>query len=106
MTLIVGVLPALRSTRTLETALGAGAHGAGGTLRRTRAHRWLLGAQVSLCVAVLIVAGLFIRTLRNLRELDPGFDRHTVVLLTLNDGAATTAIARRVAPALETIPGV
>src|SRR5262249_8358558 len=106
MTLIVGVLPAIRSTRTLEAALGAGARGTGGTLRRTRAHHWLLGAQVALCVTVLVIGGLFIRTLQNLRELDPGFDRHTVVLVTLNDGAATTAIARRVAPALEAIPGV
>src|SRR5262249_16816536 len=106
MTLLVGVLPAIRSTRALETALGAGARGSGGTLRRTRAPRWLLRAQGSPCVAILVVAGLFIRTLRNLRELDPGFDRRTVVLLTLNDGAATTPIARRVAPALETIPGV
>ncbi|HEX6463233.1 MAG TPA: FtsX-like permease family protein, partial [Vicinamibacterales bacterium] len=105
-TLIVGLLPAIRSTCALEAALGAGARSSGGTIRRTRAHHWLLGAQVTLCVAVLLVAGLFIRTLRNLRELDPGFDRHTVVLVTLNDGAATTAIARRAAPALETVPGV
>lgn len=57
-------------------------------------------------MALLVVAGLFVRTLQNLRGLDAGFDRKSVVLVTLNGGAATTAVARRVQPALEGIPGV
>ena len=106
MALIVALLPAIRSTRALEGALSVGARGSGGTPRRTRVHHWLLGSQVALSVALLVVAGLFVRTLQNLRGLDAGFDRKTVVLVTLNGGAATTAIARKVGPALETIPGV
>ena len=103
--LVVAVLPAVRSTRALEGALGAGARDSGGA-RRTRVDHWLLGSQVALSVALLVVAGLFVRTLQNLRGLDAGFDRATVLVVTLNGGAATTAIARTVAPALETIPGV
>ena len=106
MALIVALLPATRSTRALEGALAAGARGSGGAPRRARVHQWLLGSQVALSVALLVVAGLFVRTLQNLRGLDAGFDRKTVVLVTLNGGAATTAIARRVGPALEAIPGV
>jgi putative ABC transport system permease protein len=106
MALIVALLPAIRSTRALEGALGAGARGSGGAPRRARVHQVLLGSQVALSVALLVVAGLFVRTLQNLRGLDAGFDRKTVVLVTLNSGAATTAIARKVGPALESIPGV
>jgi len=106
MTLIVALLPAIRSTRALQGVPGAGVRGSGGTAGRVRVHHWLLGSQVSMSVALLVVAGLFVRTLENLRGLDAGFDRKTVVLVTLNGGAATTATARRVAPALETIPGV
>jgi predicted permease len=104
--LIVALLPAMRSTRALEGALGAGARGSGGTPRRARVHQWLLGSQVALSLALLVVAGLFVRTLENLRGVDAGFDRKTVVLVTLNGGAATTAIARRVQPALERVEGV
>ena len=106
MVLLVALLPAVRSTRALEGALGAGTRGSGGTLRRSRVHQWLLGCQVALSVALLVVAGLFVRTLHNLRGVDAGFDRKTVVLVTLNGGAATTTTARKVVPALETITGV
>jgi putative ABC transport system permease protein len=106
MALIVALLPAIRSTRALEGALGGGARGSGGAPRRARVHQWLLGSQVALSVALLVVAGLFVRTLENLRALDAGFDRKTVVLVTLNGGAATTAVARKVGPVLEAIPGV
>ena len=106
MAVVVALLPAIRSTRALEGALGAGTRGSGGMPSRSRVHQWLLGSQVALVLALLVVAGLFVRTLQNLRGLDAGFDRKTVVIVTLNSGAATTAIARRVVPALETIPGV
>jgi len=106
MTLIVALLPAMRSTRALEGALAAGAREGGGTTRRSRVHHWLLGSQVALSLTLLVIAGLFVRTLENLRGLDAGFDRKTVVLVTLNGGAATTAIARLVQPALEKVEGV
>jgi len=106
MALIVALLPAMRSTRALEGTISAGTRGAGGSSRRSRVHQWLLGSQAALSLALLVVAGLFVGTLQNLRRLDAGFDRKAVVLVTLNSGAATTAVARRVAPALESIPGV
>jgi predicted permease len=106
MAVIVALLPAMRSTHALEGALHVNARGSGGTHRRTRVHHRLLGSQVALSLTLLVVAGLFVRTLENLRGLDAGFDRKTVVLVTLNNGAATTAIARRVQPALERVEGV
>jgi predicted permease len=103
---IIGVVPAFRSTMALEGELNAGAHTTGASQRSARAHRWLIGSQVALCMSLLVVAGLFVRTLHNLRGLDAGFDRKTLVLVTVNRGAVTAPVARQILPALEAIPGV
>jgi predicted permease len=70
--LLFGVLPAIGATgRVSATALKAGA-GAG---QRTRSPlgRGLLVGQIVLCTALLIVAGVFLRTLQNLRGQDAGY---------------------------------
>lgn len=103
---IIGVLPAFRSTMALEGELNAGNRTIGAAQRTARAHRWLIASQVALCMALLVVAGLFVRTLHNLRGLDAGFDRKTLVLVTVNRGAVTAPVARQILPALEAIPGV
>ncbi|HEY3938799.1 MAG TPA: ABC transporter permease [Bryobacteraceae bacterium] len=74
-----GLVPALQSTRpdlanTLKDQAGAVAGGAATGLRKL-----LVIAQISLSLLLLIGAGLFIRSLQNLKELDPGF--HTTNLL-------------------------
>ena len=48
------------------------------------ASRLLVVVQVSLSLLLLIGAGLFVRTLRNLRTLDPGFQREGVLLAGVN----------------------
>jgi hypothetical protein len=71
--ILFGLAPALQSTRpslatTLKDQVGSivGGHSVG--LRKT-----LVAAQVSLSLLLLIGAGLFIRSLGNLKDLDPGF---------------------------------
>ena len=103
---IIGVLPAFRSTLALEAELTAGGHGVGAPRQRARAYRILIGTQVALCMSLLVVAGLFVRTLHNLRGLDAGFDRKSLVVVTVNNGAVTAPVARQILPALEAIPGV
>ena len=69
---LFGVLPAIRATGLLSaTTLRAGA-GAG---QRTRSplSRGLLVGQIVLCTALLVVAGVFVRTLQNLRGQDSGY---------------------------------
>ncbi len=77
--ILFGLIPALQSTRpnlagTLKDQAGAVA---GGT--STGVRKALVVAQISLSVLLLIGAGLFIRSLQKLKDLDPGF--HTTNLL-------------------------
>ena len=92
--IVFGLAPALRSTRVdLTPALKETASslpGSGGTHAGRAMGKWLrLGdalvvAQVALSILVLVGAGLLVRTLRNLHEVNPGFDTHNVLLFELN----------------------
>jgi predicted permease len=83
-----GLAPAFRSTRVdLAPALKENASTVPGSA--TRIGRFHLGttlvvAQVALSVLVLIGAGLLVRTLENLRNINPGFDTHNVLLFEID----------------------
>jgi predicted permease len=84
VTLLTGILfglaPAFRATgMTLaETIKDGGAAGQSGS--RLRAGKALVAVQVALSLALLVGAGLFIRTLHNLRNVDLGFQRENVIV--------------------------
>jgi predicted permease len=89
---LFGMAPILRSLRVdLTPALknGSGAVD-GGTSRR----RWyamgnaLVVAQVSLAIVALVSAGLLVRTLRNLKNVDLGFDPSNVLVFSINPALA------------------
>ena len=71
--MIFGLVPALQSTRpnlagTLKDQAGAVAGG-----RAAGVRKGLVVAQILLSLLLLIGAGLFIRSLQKLKDLDPGF---------------------------------
>jgi predicted permease len=108
--LLFGVVPALRATRlNLTSALKDTTGGSAGKSRLIL-HKSLVVAQVALSLCLLIGAGLFVRSLQNLKNLDPGFDRENVVLFELDSMAGFTP-ARRVSfqqqlfERLEGLPG-
>src|SRR5262249_18409365 len=51
-------------------------------------RNFVVVAQVALCMAAVISAGLFIRTLRNLRQVDLGFQTQRLFFVQVNLGVA------------------
>src|SRR5262245_54880462 len=85
--LLFGLTPALRSTRpslapTLTDQVGS-VVGGGVRLRKAR-----VVAQVTISVLLLISAGLFIRTLRNLRFLDLGIKPESMIAFNVSPAAS------------------
>jgi putative ABC transport system permease protein len=70
--LACGVAPALRSSAPDLVRLRAGSRGA--TLRRHRARNALVAAQTALALVLLIGSALLLRSFRELRRVDPGYD--------------------------------
>ncbi len=88
--LLFGVAPALQAARTdLVTATKEGA-GAPVGASRTRVFlgQGLVVAQVALCLVALVAAGLFVLSLRNAFDIDPGFDHEQLVVASMDlDGS-------------------
>jgi predicted permease len=81
-----GVLPALRSTRRdLIPALKDERQLAGP--RRSRLRGSLVVAQITVCLVLLISAGLCVRSLFNARSIDPGFSTHNIAVAHLDPGS-------------------
>ena len=92
--LLFGVAPALRSSRTDVADAFRGASLRDGQVSRLRLGKLLVAGQVGMALVLLIGAGLFIRTLGNLRAMDPGFRGDDVLLATLNPGLSRYAPER------------
>jgi predicted permease len=75
--LVFGLPPALQLARVdPHRTLGSSQRSA----PRRALRNWLMATQVALALAVLLVAGLFLRSFRETRDLDPGFRREGVLL--------------------------
>src|SRR5690606_11726420 len=91
--LVTGLVPVLQAGRRTITALRDGAQH--GTARRSPLHRALLVTQTALSVTLLIGAGLFLRSLHEVAELDLGLDTEHVLAVSI-DFAGTGRSAREV----------
>ena len=116
LTLGTGVLfslaPMWQAARVrVAAALKDGGRSTGGRSRRV-AKRSLVVVQVALSVVLLIGAGLFLRTLWNLRTADLGFQPERLVLFTVDparnryDGRARTELFAKIEEGVARLPGV
>ncbi len=110
--LLFGLAPAFHSSRLdLAAALKGTAANVAAGIERQRSLQSLVVVQVGLSLVLLVGAGLFIRTLRHLKELDAGFNRENVILFNI-DFANRPEVARwatfykELVARLETLPGV
>jgi predicted permease len=109
---LFGLVPAWQSTRpqlanTLKDQAGAVIRGGAAGLRKG-----LVVAQVSLSLLLLVGAGLFLQSLRNLKTLNPGFETRNLAAFDVDptmsryDPAWTTDYYRRLRERLSALPGV
>jgi predicted permease len=107
--LLAGLLPAFRAG-SADPLGGLKSRTALGT-PRLRAGRVFVVAQIGLSLVLLSGAGLFLRTLINLQQIDAGFDTRKLLVFQLNAGFAgyektqLTAFYERVQTSLAAIPG-
>lgn len=113
--LTAGVLPALRSTQIAPTdALKAQARqvGGGGGRRGAFLGKALVVAQIAFCVLLLVLAGLFVRSMQSLLRTDVGFDRGHILVGRLDvrslgfTNAQRQALYVRLIERLRRVPGV
>jgi predicted permease len=80
--LLMGLLPALRSTRaSLSSAMKGSQSSEAGRDLGFRGRQWIVGSQVALSLVLLVAAGLLLRTFVKLVTLDVGFDRNNVLVV-------------------------
>ncbi len=107
---LFGLAPAWQATRlnltaSLKDQTGGSASRSGLTL-----NKLLVVTQVALSLFLLIGAGLFVRSLRNLRSLDAGFNHENIVQFMIDSGSGYNAASRsnlyqRILARLEALPG-
>jgi predicted permease len=109
--LVFGLVPALRATQVdLASAMKENSRSV--VASRTWLSKVLLVTQVAVSVVLLIGAGLFVRTLQNLRSVDVGFSSGNILMFRINPALnrytpeRTTQLFARVQTALEELPGV
>jgi predicted permease len=109
---IFGLVPALQSTRprlanTLKDQAGGVIRGGSAGLRKG-----LVVAQVSLSLLLLIGAGLFLQSLRNLKTLNPGFEVKNLIAFDVDPTSTARPPGwvadyyRRMSDRLGALPGV
>jgi putative ABC transport system permease protein len=85
--LVVGIMPALRAARTnVISILHEGGRGSSSGPRRQLARNALVVAQVAGSLVLLIVAGLFVRSLQKAQEINLGFNPRHVLDLSVDLG--------------------
>lgn len=112
VTLLCGILPALRGTRA---EIARGLAGNNRTLAGTRSPmQWtLVAVQVALAVTLLTGAGLLLRSLQELARVSPGFNADHVLTLHVSAGWGETANMKaltqkinRMLDGVRAVPGV
>ena len=111
--ILFGLVPALQGTRpnlapTLKDQAGAVLGGGG----QVRLRKGLVTAQVTLSLLLLIGAGLFIRSLRHLHGLGPGFPQDHLIAFNIDpslngfDSERSKLFYRQLTDTVSAIPGV
>jgi predicted permease len=86
--LIFGTVPAFRATRLQLTDTLKAGRGTQGTSGKNPLAKALVISQVALSLVLLVGAGLFLRSLVNLNNVDTGFNKENVLRLDIDSSSA------------------
>jgi putative ABC transport system permease protein len=110
---IFGLLPALQASRAdLVTTLKGEGPAVTSTTRRLSLRNLLVVSQVALSLILLISAGLFIRSTRNVQEMNPGFEPKRIMLSSVDvglhgyDEAKGRSFYKQIVERIKSLPGV
>ena len=109
-----GLIPALKSSGLdLNTALkGDGAHSGSGKKSGQFLRNTLVGAQIAVCMILLLATGLLLRGLYYAQTVDPGFDMKNVTTMFFHlerqgyDDNRAAAFVRNLEERVSALPGV
>jgi putative ABC transport system permease protein len=112
--MIFGLAPAWHASKPdLNHALKEESAGSSGGLGRQRAARALVVVELALCVVLLAGAGLTLKSLLRLADVNPGFDTERLLILQLfvppsvaREEQPRVALHQRLIQQLESLPGV
>src|SRR5277367_1073885 len=111
--LVVGIMPALRASRTnVISVLHEGGRGSSSGPKRQLARNTLVAAQVAGSLVLLVVAGLFIRSLDKAQKISLGFNPDHVLDLSVDVGQISykeprgREVYREIESRIAAIPGV
>jgi putative ABC transport system permease protein len=82
-TLIFGVVPAWRASHATVTDSLRGSTGVGGATCTRRLRTALVVLEVTLSTMLLVTAGLLVQSYKRQQHLDPGFNPHGVMTMTI-----------------------
>jgi predicted permease len=111
--LVFGLAPSVQSARArLTPALQDQAGALAGGRRQARFRRALVAVQVSLSMLLLVGAGLFVRSLMNLRGLGPGFSTESLLAFDVDPSLGSYTVEQskafhtQLTEKLRALPGV
>ncbi|MEZ5293554.1 MAG: ADOP family duplicated permease [Vicinamibacterales bacterium] len=108
---VFGLAPA-RHALTVDLAPLLHGQASTGDRRRRRTRQVLVAAQVALSLMLVVTAGLFVRTLVNASQVDPGFSTDDIMLASVDvslsgfHGPAAIDLVERMRSRLAGLPGV
>ncbi len=111
--ILFGLFPALQTTRAdLASTLKGQAGQPAGSRSAARFRKALATAQVALSMALLVAAGLFIRSLTNISRIDLGMDTESILTFSISPELngytpeRSAALFERLEDELAAVPGV
>ena len=112
-TLLFGMAPALRATRLNLTSSLKEGRGTTAAASRLSLARVLIVSQIAISLILLVAAGLFVRSLVKLTNVDTGFNKQNVLVFQLDEYAAgyeqdarLEALLQRIEERVQAVPEV